>query len=275
MDLDAILAGNARYGSTPRQLAEESLGGLSIELLRSRVIVAPWWEPRLMPTLGSATLRNKDGARIRLWDIDTTIGPISWVKTGIGAPQLMDTIVALAIAGCRQVIFVGSVGGLVPELEIGDLVVPSVSVVGEGASRYLQDDPLVDVFGTETTADSDLTDRLVAAAEQIATEVVCHRRVVFSIDSVAAQFAHLDRILGLGAEAVEMETSAAFAAGSTCGLPVAALLQVSDNTVLQRSLVSGRTAADHRRRAQVRSQVMPEIILRTFDADPSTSSGRG
>lgn len=266
MDLDDILAGNARFGSTPEQLAEAMLG-VSGSMVHPRVIIAPWWEPRRMPALGPASPRSTPGARIGLWDIDTSIGPISWVKTGIGAPQLMDTLIGLAIAGCRQVIFVGSVGGLVPQLEIGDLVIPSASLAGEGASRYLQEDPSVDVFGTTFAADVDLTDRLVTAADHVAADVACHRSLVFSIDSVGAQFAHIDHILGTGAEAVEMETSAAFAAGSTCGLPVAALLQVSDNTVLQRSLISGRTPEDHRHRGRIRSEVMPNILLRAFDTD--------
>lgn len=64
------------------------------------------------------------------------------------------------------------------------------------------------------------------------------------MDTIAGQFAHIDEILALGCKAIEMETSALFSACQVAEKECVVLLVVSDNTVQNKSLISGRTDGD-------------------------------
>lgn len=90
--------------------------------------------------------------------------------------------------------------------------------------------------------------------------VRCHVGRNFSIDCIFPQYAHIDEILAMGVNTIEMETAAAFAAACVAGLPCAALFSVSDNTVCDKSLVSGRTEEENRYRQYVRKALFPRIL---------------
>lgn len=47
-------------------------------------------------------------------------------------------------------------------------------------------------------------------------------------------------------------------------IPMAALFSVSDNTVVNKSLVSGRTSEEMEYRKKVRSELFPQIITELF-----------
>lgn len=77
----------------------------------------------------------------------------------IGAPTTMDSTLALGVTNCKRVLFIGSAGALSISLKIGQLVIPSYSICGDGASRYLNDD-LKGEFGGDETSFGSLTDSL-------------------------------------------------------------------------------------------------------------------
>jgi uridine phosphorylase len=103
------------------------------------VIIAPWWEPKVFEQLGDEVkfLSASDYANVKVWSIKTPEFDITYIKTGIGAPVLTDTILALGCTSCKKVIFVGSVGVLNSNIGIGDIVIPEFSISGNGVSRYL------------------------------------------------------------------------------------------------------------------------------------------
>ena len=63
---------------------------------------------------------------------------------------------------------------------------------------------------------------------------------------------------------VEMESAAAFRAAQLAGLQMAAIFIISDNTLVHKSLVCGRTEEDRIRRKFVRREVLPQILKKTF-----------
>ena len=69
---------------------------------------------------------------------------MTYIKTGIGAPVLMDALLTLGVTACQRIIFIGSVGSLDDNIGIGDIVIPEYSVCGDGASRYISHDSLGD-----------------------------------------------------------------------------------------------------------------------------------
>ncbi|MDK0939151.1 hypothetical protein P5F42_09410 [Clostridium perfringens] len=82
----------------------------------------------------------------------------------------------------------------------------------------------------------------------------------FSVDTIFAQFAHLDYIMKLGCKSIEMETAAAFKACSICNIPIAAIFNVSDNSIKNKSIYNGKTESELKYRKKVRNEIIPQII---------------
>lgn len=264
MEYNTLISGALRYGATEKELCAQTLGVPPDEIC-PRVILAPWWEPDLFPTLGRAIPRTSPSAEIKIWRLETDCGEMTYIKTGIGAPVLMDTVLALGLTACERAVMIGSVGALDQAFQIGDLVVPQVSLCGDGASRYLSDSPLRenDSFAAQAVPDPGENGHLEQIVEQISQKygVSWHKGRIFSIDTIFAQFAHLEELLELGCNGVEMETAAAFRAAQLAGIPMTALLSVSDNTLNRKSLICGRTESDELHRRRVRREIVPEILL--------------
>jgi purine-nucleoside phosphorylase len=181
----------------------------------------------------------------------------------------MDALLSLGVTRCKRVIFIGSVGSLDENIGIGDIVVPEYSICGDGASRYIATKSLKsnDIFGDKVYPDEGLFNALYHNTEQVcnANNVRFHKGKAFSIDTIFAQFSHLDEIIGMDCNVIEMETAAAFRAAQVTNISLAALFSVSDNTVTKKSLISGRTEEEMKYRRFTRREVFPEIILNTFN----------
>jgi len=244
MKYEDLIAGHGRFGSTKRDICLHGLGVAPQDVCEN-VVIAPYWEPSVLPGLGMARRLSDNVLGINTWDIDCGDTPITYIRTGIGAPVLMDAVLALGVTGCKKIVFVGSAGALNEGIGIGDIVIPEYSVCGDGASRYIAGDVLAegDIFGAKAYPDAGMYHKTIAAVEHACRDrgVRWHIGRNFSIDTIFAQFAHIDEIVRMGCNVIEMETAAAFRAAGLAGIPTAALFSVSDNTVTNKSLVSGRT----------------------------------
>lgn len=268
---EGLLRGMARFGANREGAAEEAFG-FDGALIRKNVVLAPWWEPTVFDPALFGTgeyISPVPGAETMVWDMTAPNGEkFSYIKTHIGAPVCTDIALALGLTACERCIFIGSVGALDVNMQIGDIVVPKVSVCGDGVSRYLLPGSLKenDAFGREAYPDRELNAMLLANAQRIAREetVRFHTSRNFSIDTIFAQFARIDEILALGCNSVEMETAAAFLAAELSGYKMAALFSVSDNTLINKSLMGGREDEERRYRKHVRRQVFPKIIHSCF-----------
>lgn len=193
---------------------------------------------------------------------------ITLVRSGIGAPQAGDVVLALGCTPCRYLIFTGSYGGLTAALTIGDLCTVTESIGGDGYSSYLKEGELSpQSFFKPARPDTDLSGLLEEHAASLATEnnVVLHKGRIFSSDTIVAQFFHLDGIAAKhGCHGIEMETAAVFNGARLVGIAAAALLLVSDVIPTNKSLFSGRTEEDRLRYSSVKKAVLSQIILDTL-----------
>ena len=82
----------------------------------------------------------------------------------------------------------------------------------------------------------------------------------FSVDTISAQFVHIDAIKNMDCNVIEMETAVAFRAAKLMDIPIVALFSVSDNTTTNKSLVSGRTPEEMEYRIFTRRELFPKII---------------
>jgi len=201
----------------------------------------------------------------RVYAIEYKGRQLTLIRSGIGAPLTGDVTLALGCTPCRRIVFVGSVGGLLPEMTIGDLVLVTGSAGGDGFSTYLPDGPLgSEAMYNEACPDAELTQKLEKLALRFCREAGAALTTgrVYSSDSIVAEFHHLREIThARGCIGIEMETSALFNAAALVGIRAAALLQLSDVIPTRKSLFSGRTEQDRARRSNIRERVLARIAL--------------
>ncbi|MCK5128919.1 MAG: phosphorylase [Clostridiales bacterium] len=264
-----IIDGMKKYGSSEEDICISTLG-VSKEKISETVIIAPWWKPSVFKNFeeNASLISKSESSHPQIWEIEINNTKISWVRTGIGAPLIMDAILALGLTRCTQIIFVGSVGALSSNINIGDIVVPKYSICGDGASRYILNDSLdeKDVYGIKSYPDTSMNEALVSNSKRICKDKNVHFDTVtaFSIDTIFAQYAHVDEIIASGCDTIEMETAAGFSAAKLAGISMCALFSVSDNTVTKKSLISGRTKQEMDYRRKTRYEIFPEIIINTL-----------
>ncbi|XZL28861.1 hypothetical protein ACSXAG_03840 [Clostridium perfringens] len=57
-----------------------------------------------------------------------------------------------------------------------------------------------------------------------------------------------------------METAATFKACSICNIPIAAIFNVSDNSIKNKSIYNRKTESELKYRKKVRNEIIPQII---------------
>ncbi len=264
MEYNELILGLEKYGSSKENLCERFIGAPKDKISKN-VIIAPWWEPLSFPVFSDAKkIGGSDFTAVTAWQT----GDTTYIKTGIGAPCLMDVVLALGTADVEKLVFLGSVGALDKDMEIGDVVVPQFSVCGDGASRYISGKDLknTDVLGEKVYPDAELNEKLKEITERVCKDnnINCHDGRAYATDSIFAQFAHIDEIINFGCNCIEMETAAAFRAAKKAKVPMTALFVVSDSTVAKKSFVSGREENEIARYRSSRKDLFPKILYELF-----------
>jgi uridine phosphorylase len=104
--------------------------------------------------------------------------PISVTSTGIGGPSTGIAVEELARVGAETLIRVGSCGTVRPDIAVGDLVITSGAMRGDGTSEEYIDESY------PASADYEVIAALVAAAERLGHDY--HVGVTLSTDSFYA-----------------------------------------------------------------------------------------
>ncbi len=255
-----------RFGITPADVTRLALG-CEPERIHPDVVLTPVWH--LEQILDGARLVETVTPK-RVFNFSYNSRPFTVIRSGIGAPMAGDAVLALACTACTRLVFTGSVGGLVPGMPIGDLVLAAEAVAGDGYSNYLAPGPLApSAFLSVATPDAGLTARLGDLAEgaRAAHGVSLTRGRIFSGDALVAQFHHLPGIVrDHGCIGIEMEVAAVFRAAALTGIRAAALLQLSDVPADGKSLFAGRSEAEQERKWGLRRRVLAPLVLDAISA---------
>lgn len=252
-----------KYGITPLDVVHMAFH-CEPEQIQPAVILMPSWKADIFL---SDVVSVKEIVPASIYQLEYQERSITIIRSGIGAPQVGDTMLALACTPCRHAFFTGSAGGLGMDLAIGDLLVVERSVCGDGFSRYLVPELLPpDRFLQDAFPDPDLTTIVrEQALRLVAGAVPVHQGAVFSTDSIMAQFSRLGTIRErLDCLGIEMETAAFFQAARLVGIRAAALLQVSDLPERGRSLFSGRSQEERDHYHQVRKDILSRVVLHSL-----------
>lgn len=146
---------------------------------------------------------------------------VTLIYSGMGSPAAANALEMIAAAGGKKVVVFGACGGVAEEVGIGDLVVATGAVRGEGTSAYYAP------VGFPAAFDSLMTARLWETATE--SEGQAHRGVVFTTDAGYRQGPEIYedcRGLVIG---VESECSAVAVVSASLCLQAGALLFCTDN----------------------------------------------
>jgi DeoD family purine-nucleoside phosphorylase len=158
-------------------------------------------------------------------------------STGMGGPSAAIVIAELAELGARRLLRVGTCGALSSKLALGDLLVATEAIPGDGTSRALG------AVGPVAPNAEMLAALISAGSGQAQTGPVVSTDLFYD-----GPDDEQDEWIAAGAVAVEMEAAALFALARRRGLAAAALLVVSDLLLDGRSRISQEEllAAEHR-----------------------------
>ncbi|MFB6157213.1 MAG: nucleoside phosphorylase [Haloferacaceae archaeon] len=198
--------------------------------------------------------------------------PISVTSTGIGSPSAAIAVEELARVGADTLVRVGSCGA-VGGASVGDLVITSGAVRGEGTSdEYVREDyPAV--------ADHEVVTALVAAAERLGYDY--RVGVTMSADGFYAGQARegyggyrapgaddlLDELRAANVENVEMEASAVLTLASVYGLRAGAVCTVFADRTTGEFRVEGEGRAAECASLAVRLLARMDEVKRETGAD--------
>ncbi|MBD0348303.1 MAG: DeoD-type purine-nucleoside phosphorylase [Thermoleophilia bacterium] len=151
--------------------------------------------------------------------------PVSVQASGMGCPSAGIVIEELVQLGVRQIVRVGTCGGLQPDLQMGDLILAISAVPADATATHL--------VGGEPhapTADWELVHAAVHQAKHLAKRVrvgpIVSSDIFYNPDGGQYQ-----RWSERGVLAVEMEAALLFTLGALRGIQAGCLLIVSDVVV--------------------------------------------
>jgi purine-nucleoside phosphorylase len=147
--------------------------------------------------------------------------PLTVVAPALGAPYAAMVLEKLIVLGARRVLALGWCGSLAPQVRIGDLILPTRAVPGDGTTRHYCREP------DEIRPHQGLAEILAAGLPDV--EVPWHAGAVWSTDAFFRETKGLVRSCqSQGILGIDLEVAALFAVGRFRQIAVAALLVVSD-----------------------------------------------
>jgi uridine phosphorylase len=197
---------------------------------RESVILLPFGResflPEIVGTVGGRRLDLGSHTDRMAFELDGREVPITLVYSGLGGAAVANALEMIAANGGRRVIVFGACGGADPTVGVGDLIVPTAAVRGDGASPYYAPIQFPAVL------DPDLVAALWRRARESSTSR-SHRGIVITTDASYRQGPEVyEEYRGL-ALAVECECATAAVVGLRLGLNVGGLLFCTDNVIAE------------------------------------------
>jgi uridine phosphorylase len=173
-------------------------------------------------------LANHPTTRYRLTDgevylLDDTGGRVAVAgRFGIGAPAAVSVLEALAMAGVRRFMSIGTSGTLQKDIKVGDLIVCDRAIRDEGTSHHYLP------HAKYAHASEKMTAAIIAALKRRRRKYVVGTS--WTVDApfreTVKEARHYQKE---GVATVEMEASALFAVAEYRGLEMGAILTISDS----------------------------------------------
>ncbi len=234
--------------------------GLSRDKHYDALVVAPGWKPdNIMADFPGVEITcTKKHSYLSGYEVQGEDFLLAWIQCSTGASSLIDELAACAYLDVDKLIFIGAVGGLVPEVGLGELYTPAWCIEGNLANGYLGEDILAyRPFGKVLPNTPAFVERVMERATEMG--LTLKKAPVFCTDSIACEYDHLSFIKSFGTHLIEMETSSFYRMADLMEKPAVALLAVSDNSANGDPLI-GRTEAQKVLYNRARREWIPRLI---------------
>ena len=169
-------------------------------------------------------------------------GELTIACHGIGGPSVAIVVEELAMLGARAIVRLGTCGGLVRDMKVGDIVIATEAGYEGGAlQQYL---------GKKVVPKPDATLTRLLEESVRSQGVSYYRGPVFSSDAFYAEDSdHVRAYSQKGYIAVEMECATLFGLGTLRKVRTASMLLVSDNITEDAPIVDARVLGRYAARA--------------------------
>ncbi len=202
---------NSRYGVLPFREA-----GILLPFGRRSFL------PAIVDRFGGRTIPMGDNTDREAFDLPEHA--VTVVYSGMGSPATANALEKAAANGIRRVVLLGACGGVSADVRVGDIVVPTEALRGEGTSRYYRSAEI------PALPNGRLCERVAASARERCRSTI-HTGAVFTTDASYRQGPEVyenDReVVG-----VDCECAAAFIVAESLGVQLAAIFFCTDNVRL-------------------------------------------
>ena len=227
--------------------------GMTVDELPEKIILeGTWWQKVRYP------VRLEYLTKVReLKFPDMYLGEHEGSKVmfccAYGASRAVEPVHIFGVLGTKKVIQIGSCGGLQPNIQTGDIIIPATSFIGEGASQYY--DQLVS---------STATQRLVESANRALTNFG-FRTFVGAHISTSALLQQSDEVVEKwqqrGLLGVDMETSAVYSTAEYFKMQRVSMLFVWDELLNHRTWLDEFSATETLKQAKANRSIF-EVALK-------------
>jgi len=147
---------------------------------------------------------------------------ITIINFGMGSPNAAIIMDILSAIHPHAVLFLGKCGGLKDKNKMGDYILPSAAIRGEGTSNdyFPPEIPALPAFSLQRAVSSNIRD---LGKDYWTGTVYTTNRRVWEHDDKFKEYLRATRAL-----AIDMETATLFSAGFSNSIPIGALLLISD-----------------------------------------------
>jgi len=153
---------------------------------------------------------------------------VTAINGGRFAADTAITTEILCNAQVKALIRIGSCGALRKDMKIGDFILTTGCVRGDGVSPYYVDDKFV------TLPDAGLTQKLGAIAKNLASTagLTVHEGKVWSTDAILRETKEIvNGVIDKGAVGVDMVSAPFLTIAQTYKIPAVSILAISDNLI--------------------------------------------
>ena len=153
---------------------------------------------------------------------------ITAINGGRFAADTAITTEILCNAQVKALIRIGSCGAMRRDMKIGDFIVATGCVRGDGVSPYYVDDKFV------TLPDADMTKKLTVIARNLAETagLTVHEGKVWSTDAILKETKEIvNGVIDQGAIGVDMVSAPFLTIAQTYKIPAVSILAISDNLI--------------------------------------------
>lgn len=163
---------------------------------------------------------------------------VCWFAIAYGGAQLSEYVHLASLLGSRRNLHLGSCGGLTPEADASDLVLPTWSYGNESITRMYARDCADRLHRPDAVLQRSLREQLKPGFAVREGPIMTTQAMLGQTDEDTRDWSRQ------GYVGIELETSTVFAVSRRFGVPAGALLYISD------SLIRGQTVGDESYRAQ-------------------------